>query len=120
MELVSTPAWDRHPRALATHLRERCALLPGTSARELPDWTPTRIPAGGLHLWAQLPPRLVDSAVADAARAHGGAVNAGARYFPAEQPGAFLRLGFAASENLADLAEGVRRLGAAARACATA
>ncbi|MEU5639681.1 PLP-dependent aminotransferase family protein [Streptomyces milbemycinicus] len=120
LELVSTPAWDRHLRALSGHLRERCAALAATMARELPDWTPTRIPEGGLHLWVQLPPGLEDSATADAARAHGVAVNAGARYFPAEQPGACLRLGFAASEDLADLAEGVRRLGEAARACATA
>ncbi|MGW1894095.1 aminotransferase-like domain-containing protein [Streptomyces sp. NPDC002004] len=120
LELLSTPAWDRHLRALSTHLRERCAVLAGSLARELPDWTPTRIPEGGLHLWVQLPPGLEDSAVADAARAHGVAVNAGARHFPAEQSGACLRLGFAASEDLADLAEGVHRLGEAARACATA
>lgn len=120
LELVSTPAWDRHLRALSTQLRERCAVLAGGMARELPGWTPTRIPEGGLHLWVQLPPGLEDSAVADAARAHGVAVDAGSRYFPAEQSGPCLRLGFAASEDLADLTEGVRRLGAAARACATA
>ncbi|MFJ9826746.1 PLP-dependent aminotransferase family protein [Streptomyces sp. NPDC101160] len=120
VELVSTPAWDRHLRALSTRLRERCAVLAGALARELPDWTPARIPEGGLHLWVQLPSGLDDATVAEAARAHGVAVNPGTPSFPAEPPGAFLRLGFAAAEDPADLTEGARRLADAARACATA
>ncbi|MGW0769737.1 aminotransferase-like domain-containing protein [Streptomyces sp. NPDC002676] len=116
VELVSTPPWDRHLRTLSTQLRERCAVLSGALARELPDWTPVRVPAGGLHLWVQLPPGLEDSAVADAARAHGVAVNPGARHFPAEPPGTYLRLGFAACADPADLTEGVRRLAESARA----
>ncbi len=42
-------------------------------------------------------------------------LHASTRCFPAEQPEACLRLGFEAAENLTDLSEGVRRLGAAAR-----
>ena len=49
----------------------------------------------------------------DAARQHGVAVSAGRRYFAAEPPAACLRLGFAATTDLAELAEGARRLGRA-------
>ena len=84
-------------------------------AREVPDWTITRLPVGGLHLWIQLPPGRADSAVADAARAHGMARNSGSRYFPAEPPTTHLRLGFAAAADLSELAEGARRLNTASR-----
>lgn len=114
VELVSTPAWGRHLRTLSAALRERCAVLADALAREVPGWTLTRFPAGGLHLWVQLPPGQQDTVVADAARSHGVAVNAGSRYFPAEPPGAYLRVGFAAAADTAELAEGARRL---ARAC---
>ncbi len=113
VELLSTPAWDRHLRALATALRDRCAALADALARELPDWTLTRIPAGGLHLWLRLPPAVADTAVADVARAHGVTVDLGRRYFPAEAPAAYLRLGFAAAAAPAELTEAARRLAAA-------
>lgn len=115
VELMSTPAWDRHLRALSAALRERCAVLADAMAREVPDWTITRLPAGGLHLWIQLPPGRTDAAVADAARAHGVALNVGSRYFPTEPPGTHLRVGFAAAADPAELLEAARRLGAAAR-----
>ncbi|MFD5922210.1 PLP-dependent aminotransferase family protein [Kitasatospora sp. NPDC058201] len=113
VELLSTPAWDRHLRTLGTALGERCAVLSGALAQDLPDWVPVRIPAGGLHLWLRLPEPLADGAVADATRVAGVAVNAGRRYFPAEPPAAHLRLGFAAAADQADLVEAVRRLAAA-------
>ncbi|MFF5207999.1 PLP-dependent aminotransferase family protein [Streptosporangium sp. NPDC000396] len=119
VELVSTPAWDRHLQVLSAALRERCAALADALAREVPDWTLTRLPAGGLHLWVQLPPGCHDLAMADVARAHGVAVNSGSRYFPAEPPDAYLRLGFAAAAGIAELVEGARCLGAAARALGT-
>lgn len=115
VELVSTPAWDRHLRALSSALRDRCAVLADALARELPDWTLAHVPAGGLHLWLRLPATLTEAAVAGAARAHGVAVNAGRRYFPAEPPAAHLRLGFAAAADPAELTEAVRRLAAATR-----
>ncbi|MEU7895594.1 PLP-dependent aminotransferase family protein [Nonomuraea sp. NPDC049152] len=115
VELVSTPAWDRHLRELSAALRERCAVLADALAREVPEWTLTRFPSGGLHLWVELPQGSQDSVMADAARAYGVAVNAGGRYFPAEPSGAYLRLGFAAAADTAELVEGARRLGAAVR-----
>ncbi|MFF1867574.1 PLP-dependent aminotransferase family protein [Kitasatospora herbaricolor] len=115
VELLSNPAWDRHLRTLAVALRERSALLAGALALEAPEWTPARLPEGGLHLWVGLPPGQDDRAAAEAARAHGVAVDAGGRYFPAEAEGSYLRLGFAAAATPADLTEGARRLGDAAR-----
>ncbi|MFG3053357.1 PLP-dependent aminotransferase family protein [Kitasatospora sp. NPDC048239] len=115
VELLSTPAWERHLRALATALRERCTALSGALARELPDLAPAHPPAGGLHLWLRLAPALTDTALAEAARAHGVCVDAGTGYFPAEAPAAHLRLAFAATAEPGDLAEAARRLALAVR-----
>lgn len=113
VELLSTPAWDRHLRALAAALRERCAALAAAITRYLPDWTITRLPHGGLHLWLQLPPAHAD--IAESATAHGIAVSPGHGYFASEPPGPFVRLGFAAVADITELTEGIRRLRALAR-----
>ncbi|MEW9552584.1 PLP-dependent aminotransferase family protein [Nonomuraea sp. NPDC050783] len=115
VELLSSPSWERHRRALSAALRERCGVLAGALAAELPGWRLDRRPDAGLHLWVGLPPGLADTAVADAARAHGVVVDAGHRYFPDEPPAHYLRLSFAAAAEPADLREGVRRLARAAR-----
>ncbi|KOV37365.1 GntR family transcriptional regulator [Streptomyces sp. XY431] len=115
VELLSTPAWDRHLRSLATALHHRCAVLADALAREVPDWTLPRVPEGGLHLWLRLPPGLTEAAVADTAPAHRVTVDPGHRHFPAEPPAAHLRLGFAAAAEPADLAEAAARLATAAR-----
>jgi DNA-binding transcriptional MocR family regulator len=115
VELLSTPAWDRHLRELATALRERCATLVTALANEVPEWTLTRIPQGGLHLWLRLPGSLQSATrIVDAAHARGAAISPGTGYFAAEPPGAYLRIGYAAAADLAKLAEGARRLGEAA------
>ncbi|GLW29300.1 PLP-dependent aminotransferase family protein [Actinoplanes regularis] len=116
VELLSTPSWDRHLRGLATALRERCAALATTLATEIPEWTLAGVPRGGLHLWVRVPGALRSATtIADAALAGGVAVSVGTGYFAAEPPGAYLRLGFAATTDLAQLSEGVHRLSKAAR-----
>jgi DNA-binding transcriptional MocR family regulator len=110
LELISSPSWDRHVRVLATASRERCRHLTAAVARERPDWTITRLPAGGLHLWIQLPAGADDTVVASAARHNGVAVSPGRRYFATEPPAEYLRLGFAATNDLAELTDGARRL----------
>ncbi|MCC9306230.1 PLP-dependent aminotransferase family protein [Kitasatospora sp. RB6PN24] len=115
VELLSTPAWERHLRALAGALQHRCAVLAGALARELPDWALLHVPEGGLHLWLRLPPGLTEAAVAEASPAHRITVNLGYHHFPAEPPAAHLRLGFAAAAEPADLAEAAARLAAATR-----
>lgn len=104
IELLSTPAWDRHLRTLATALRDRCAALVSATA-EIPQWTLARVPAGGLHLWFQAPPDAFETA-----RARGVTVNPGRGYFAAEPPGSFIRLSFAATPDITELLEGARRL----------
>lgn len=111
LELVSAPAWDRHLRSLAVALRDRCRELANAIDRERPDWSVTRVPTGGLHLWVRLPTGPGGSLVtASAARRQAVAVSAGHRYFAAEAPAAYLRIGFAATADRADLTEAVRRL----------
>ncbi len=112
VELLSTPSWDRHLRGLATALRERCAALAAAIATEIPEWTVTGVPRGGLHLWVRVPgPLQTAAAIVDAARSRDVAISHGGGYFATEPPGAYLRLGFAAAADVAQLAEGARRLG---------
>ncbi|SCL69782.1 PLP-dependent aminotransferase family protein [Micromonospora peucetia] len=118
IELLSAPAWDRHLRSLATALRERCTALTAGLARHTPEWTVMRIPAGGLHLWVRLPSNDLHH-ITDAAQTHGVAVSPGNGYFAAEPPSAYMRVGFAAAADLAQLAEGARRLGEVARGRST-
>lgn len=116
VELLSTPAWDRHLRGLSNALRERCAALAAALAREIPEWTISSVPRGGLHLWVNVPgPLQSATAIAAAARAGDVAVSPGSGYFAAEPPEAHLRLSFAAAADLAQLTEGVRRLRDATR-----
>lgn len=111
IELVSSPAWRRHRRALPAALGERRNALAGALASEAPELTLTALPSGGLHLWVALPEGVDDVAVAGAAAARDVVVYPGRPWFPAEPPGAFLRLTFGAAPPAA-LHEGVRRLGA--------
>lgn len=113
LELVTAPAWERHVRTLSSALRERCAELVTALARELPQWSVTQTPAGGLHVWVRLAPGEDDGALAAAARRQGVSVSAGNRYFATEPPGPFLRLGFAAVADRAELRDAARRLAAA-------
>jgi DNA-binding transcriptional MocR family regulator len=113
IELVASPAWRRHLRSLRAALRERRETLAAAVARELPGLRLTLVPAGGLHLWFALPGQADDTAIAARAAAGGVTVSPGRAWFGAEPPGPHLRLSFAGAEP-ARLAEGVRRLAAAA------
>ena len=116
VELLSTPSWDRHLRGLAAALRERCATLTAAIATEIPEWTVTGVPRGGLHLWVRVPrPPQTAAAIVEAARSRDVAISHGGGYFATEPPGAYLRLGFAAAADLAQLQEGARRLGEVTR-----
>jgi DNA-binding transcriptional MocR family regulator len=114
LEIVSSPAWRRYRRRLRGELRIRRDALAAALARHLPQLEVTALPAGGLHLWVALPDGSDDVAVASAAAAEGVIVFPGRPWFPAEPPGAFLRLTYAAAPPEA-LDEGVRRLALALR-----
>jgi DNA-binding transcriptional MocR family regulator len=111
VELLSSPAWDRHVRTLAAALRQRCATLSTAVARECPKWTIERVPTGGLHLWVRLPAGTDDLALAQLARRHGVAIGTGGRCFATEPRAAYLRITFAATADPAELSEAIRRLG---------
>lgn len=114
LELLSSPAWERHLRTLSSELRDRCRTLVSALRSTLPEWTIDHVPTGGLHLWARLPAGVDPAALASTARQHGVAVSPGDRYFPAEQPGPYLRLNFAAPRDRAELTTAVTRLAALA------
>ncbi|WP_030175710.1 PLP-dependent aminotransferase family protein [Spirillospora albida] len=114
LELVSSPGWARHLRAVRTALRARRDALRAALAKELPELRASR-PEGGLHLWVRLPDGVDDVALAEAALREGVLVSAGRPFFPAEPQGSYLRLGYATAPSEADLAEGVRRLAAVMR-----
>lgn len=109
LELVSSPGWPRHLRAVRTALRSRRDALATALARDLPELRVNR-PAGGLHLWARLPDGVDDAALAEAALRAGVLVSAGRPFFPAEPQAPHLRIGYGTAASEAELAEGVRRL----------
>jgi DNA-binding transcriptional MocR family regulator len=115
LELVSSPAWTRHVAGLGRLLAARRATLAAALARELPDVILPALPAGGSSLWVQLPGPAAEAGAGLAERAgrHGVAISPGRGFYPAEPPGAFVRLSFAATARPEDLHEGVRRLAAA-------
>ena len=95
LELVTSPAWPRHLKALLAGLRARRNALVSAVHAELGPASLPLIPAGGLHLWARLPDHVVDVEIAARAHAAGVIVSAGRQWFPAEATGVFLRLSFA-------------------------
>lgn len=109
LDLLTSPAWQRHLRSLRVALRARRDALVSALATQLPDWPPATVPRGGLHLWQPLPPGMDDVALAGAAAAQGVVVFPGRPFFPAEPAGPFLRLTFAAAPE-PQLLEGVSRL----------
>ena len=70
LDLVSSPGWRRHLKALREGLRERRDALTGALAEHFGDAAVWRVPTGGLHLWLRLPDGTDEPAlVAAAARA---------------------------------------------------
>ncbi|MET9884241.1 PLP-dependent aminotransferase family protein [Streptomyces sp. NPDC006430] len=108
LELVGSPAWPRHLRAVAAELRHRRDVLAGALRRELPGLALPHLPSGGYQLWAR--PAEGDDAFAAAALRAGVAVAPGRPYFCAEPPGPYVRLSFAGVSGAGELNEAVRRL----------
>lgn len=109
LELVGSPAWNRHLRALAGALRDRRAAMAEALHRELPA-LPVRVPHGGYHLWVRLPDGTDEAALAAAALHAGVAVTPGRPYFPAEPSAPHLRLSYISAVSAEQLREGVHRL----------
>lgn len=113
LELVSAPAWRGHLVRLAAGLAERRTALLAALTDQLPEVRVSRLPAGGLHLWARLPDHVDDLALAAQARAAGVPVGPGRPYFSAEPPAPYLRLSFAAVRDVGELCQAVHRLATA-------
>ncbi|MFB7944300.1 PLP-dependent aminotransferase family protein [Kitasatospora phosalacinea] len=112
LELVTSPEWPRHLRALARELADRRQLFAAALARYAPALLPSRLPRGGFHLWLPLPAHLDPAALGTAALRHGVVLSPGPNYFTAE-PAPRVRAGFAAVETHAQLTTAARHLGAA-------
>ncbi|MFD3927817.1 PLP-dependent aminotransferase family protein [Streptomyces sp. NPDC058614] len=113
LELVGSPAWPRHLRAVAAELKTRRDTMTTALRLKLPELSLPHIPSGGYHLWLRLPDGTDDSALVAGALRAGVSVTPGRPYFSAEPPAAHLRLSFAAVAGTEEITEGVRRLRAA-------
>jgi DNA-binding transcriptional MocR family regulator len=110
LELVGSPAWPRHLRAVSAELRNRRDTMTAAVRLTLPELALPHIPSGGYHLWLRLPDGTDESALVSAALREGVAVTPGRPYFSAEPPAGYLRLSFAAVAGTEEIIEGVRRL----------
>ncbi|WP_190220362.1 aminotransferase-like domain-containing protein [Streptomyces griseosporeus] len=113
LELVGSPAWPRHLRAISADLKARRDAMTGALALHLPELTVPHVPSGGYSLWVRLPDGTDETALTSAALRSGVALAPGRPYFSAEPPAAYVRLSFAAVAGTGEIAEGVRRLRAA-------
>ncbi|MFC8872644.1 PLP-dependent aminotransferase family protein [Streptomyces sp. NPDC057148] len=110
LELVGSPAWPRHLRAVSAELKARRDAMTSALRLHLPEISLAHIPSGGYHLWPRLPEGTDETALTAAALRAGVAVTPGRPYFSAEPPAPHLRLSFAAVAGAGEIAEGVRRL----------
>ncbi|WP_438304660.1 PLP-dependent aminotransferase family protein [Streptomyces sp. HUAS TT11] len=110
LELVGSPAWPRHLRAVSAELRSRRDAMTAALGLRLPELALPHVPSGGYHLWVRLPDGTDEPALVAGALRAGVAVTPGRPYFSAEPPAAHLRLSFAAVAGAGEIAEGVRRL----------
>ncbi|MFE7899061.1 PLP-dependent aminotransferase family protein [Streptomyces sp. NPDC057424] len=110
LELVGSPAWPRHLRAVSAELKARRDAMTGALARHLPEIALPHVPSGGYHLWPRLPDGADEAALVSAALRAGVAITPGRPYFSAEPPAGHIRLSFAAVAGTGEIAEGVRRL----------
>ncbi len=111
LDLVSSPGWRRHLKALRAGLRERRDALIGAVDRDLGPHAIERAPTGGLHLWVRLPDGTDESALIAAAARAGVIVSGGGPSFAYEPTGPHLRLTFGGAPPDV-LVEGVGRLAA--------
>ena len=113
LEVVTSPAWQRHLRGLRAELRRRRDVLVEAVREWLPTWEIPLVPRGGLSLWVRLPAGTDERELAVAAAGAGVHVFPGAPWFAAEPPAPFLRLSFASAPE-PQLTEAIERLARAA------
>ena len=110
LDVVTQPAWQRHLRGVREQLRGRRDLLLESLREHAPQALVDAVPPGGLNLWVRLPDGTdVDRVVRDCER-DGVLVAGGAEWFPAEPPGAYLRLNYSGPDP-SSFGQGARVLG---------
>ncbi|MDG4865543.1 PLP-dependent aminotransferase family protein, partial [Streptomyces sp. T-3] len=110
LELVGSPAWNRHLRTVAGELRTRREALTSALLHDIPELSLPHIPSGGYHLWLRLPDVADERALVSAALRAGVALTPGRPYFAAEPTAGHIRVSFAGLAGEAEVGEGVRRL----------
>jgi DNA-binding transcriptional MocR family regulator len=115
LELVGSPGWSRHIMDVARELRERCRVMAEGLQEFAPGLELTRMPRGGMHLWATLAEGTDEKTATEMARQHGVVVSAGRPFFATEPSSGHLRLSFGMAADHDELRESVRRLGSALR-----
>ncbi|NRQ33590.1 PLP-dependent aminotransferase family protein [Nonomuraea sp. NN258] len=113
LEFVTSAAWRRHLTAVHAEIATRRDTLAAALAAHLPAAELHLLPRGGMHLWVRLPADTDENALVEAAQRNGALVSPGRIFYPSEPPGPRLRVTHMAAANLAELVEGVRRLGQA-------
>ncbi len=107
--------FDQHLAAARAHYRERCALVLRGLQRELEALATWNQPAGGFFIWVTLPEGVdTDALLVECAR-QGVAYIPGSAFYHDRAPRSSFRLGFT-TLSLAQLDEGIVRLGRAIRA----
>lgn len=113
LNVVTSPGWKRHLNAARNALIERRDTLAAALRVEAGTDMGIEIPQGGMHLWVQLPDHISDTALASDLARQDVLVSPGRTWFPADPPGSYLRLTFAAAPSI--LREGARIIGSAIR-----
>lgn len=94
LQLVTSPYWLRHLKAIRSALRERRDALVRAVREHQGVGAVPLVPRGGFHLWVRLPDGVSDEDVAARAARANVIVSPGSRWFPAEAPAPFLRISF--------------------------
>ncbi len=112
--LLATRGLDRHLRRVRRVYADRLAAMRAALRREMPVGTRVAEPRSGHLVWVTLPPGVDADRLDQAARARGVASTRGEVFHVDGTGGEHLALAFSALDATA-IAEGVTRLGAAAR-----
>ncbi len=110
LELVTCSGWQKHLKRLRDRLRARRDATIAALAKHFPQARVTHVPTGGFSVWLELPQGTNEILFAQNAATAGVQISAGRAWFPAEAPGSYMRLSFAACDQLM-LEEGIKRLG---------
>lgn len=95
LEVVSSAAWQRHLAGVRKELAYRRDALIDALDRHAPDVHVSAVPEGGLNLWCEVDSRINVEVLARDCEGRGVLISAGNEWFPAESPGAFVRLNYA-------------------------